>query len=197
MVDVSDAIDDAHDPSLERLWLVGPGVLEDPVAHFPCQVEAAPVALESLHHAQGVLVVAEATPAALAQQLVERLLAGVSEGRVAEVVSEPDRLDEILVQPQRAGDTPGDARRLQRVREPGAEMVSLRVDEDLRLQAQPAERLRVHDAVAVALEGRPQAAFLFRQVASAGLVRANRERGQPALLVLPHEAREGIGNLTG
>ena len=39
-----------------------------------------------------LLVVAEAAAEALAQRLVERLLAGVAERRVAHVVPEPDRL---------------------------------------------------------------------------------------------------------
>ena len=161
VVDVRDAVDDAHDLSLERLRLVGPGVLEDPVAHLPREVEPAPVALERLDDAQRVLVVPEAVAAALAEQLVERLLARVPERRVAEIVAEPDRLDEVLVQPQRARDAARDARRLERVREPRAEVVALGIDEDLRLVAQPAERLRVDDAVAVALERRAQPALLL------------------------------------
>ena len=99
--------------------------------------------------------------AALAQHLVERLLARMAERRMPEIVAEADRLDEILVQPQRAGDAAGDARRLERVRQPRAEVVALGVDEDLRLVAEPAERLRVDDAVAVALERRAQPALLL------------------------------------
>jgi hypothetical protein len=76
-------------------------------------------------------------------------------------------------------------------------VVALRVDEDLRLQAKPPERLRVDDAIAVALERRPQPALLLGEIAPARVVRADGERRQPALLVLPHEALEGIGNLTG
>ena len=83
----------------------------------------APVPLEPLDDAERVLVVPEAGPAALAQQLVERLLAGVAEGRMAEVVPEPDRLDEILVQPQRAADPARDAGRLQRVGQARPEVI--------------------------------------------------------------------------
>src|SRR5882757_11180078 len=108
-----------------------------------------------------MLVVAEAVAAALAQQLVERLLAGVAERRVPEVVAEPDRLDEVFVQPQRAPDAARDAGRLEGVRESGAEMVALGIDEHLRLVAEPAKRLRVHDPVAVALKRRAQAALFF------------------------------------
>ncbi len=197
VVDVGDAVDDAHDLPLERLRVVVARVLEDPVPHLPREVEAPPLPLEPLDDAQRVLVVAEAAAAALAQELVERLLPGVPERRMAEVVAEADRLDEILVQPQRPRDGARDAGRLERVREARAEVVALGVDEYLRLQPQPAERLRVDDAVAVALERRPQAALLLGQIAPAGVVRAHRERREPALLVLPNEALEGIGNPTG
>src|SRR4029079_8274937 len=112
------------------------GVLEDPVAHLPGEVEAATVALELLDDAKRVLVVPESVPAAFADDLVERLLARVPERRMAEVVAEADRLDEVLVQPERARDGAGDPGRLERVRQAGAEVVALGVDEDLRLVAQ-------------------------------------------------------------
>jgi hypothetical protein len=58
------------------------------------------------------------------------------------------------------------------------------VDEDLRLVPEAAERLAMDDAVAVALEGRPQPAFLLFLVrATGGRIRAHGERGEPALLV--------------
>ncbi len=110
VVDVRDAVDDADDLPLERLGLVGPRVLEDPVAHLPGEVQPAAVALEPLDHAERVLVVPEAAAAALAQQLVERLLAGVAERRMPEVVAEADRLDEVLVEAQRPRDAARDAR---------------------------------------------------------------------------------------
>ena len=197
VVDVREAVDEPDDPPLERLRLLGAGVLEDAVAHLPREVEAAAVALEPLDDAQRVLVVAEAAEAALAQQLVERLLAGVAERRVADVVPDRDRLGEVLVQAQRPRDPARDPGRLERVREPGAEVVALGIDEDLRLVAQAAERLRVDDAVAVALERRPQAAFLLGSLAPARLVRAHGERREPLLLVLANRVREAVRDLSG
>ena len=91
------------------------------------------------------------------ERRVERLLAGVPERRVTRVVAEPDRLDEILVQREGPGDDAGDAGRLERVGHPRPVVVAGRVDEDLRLALQPAERLGVDDPVAVALERRPHA----------------------------------------
>ena len=197
VVDVGDAVDEADDPALERVRLVRPGVVEDPVADLGGQVEPAPVALEHVDDPQRVLVVAEAAVEALAQRLVERLLAGVAERRVPEVVAEPDRLDQVLVQPQRPGDPARDPGRLERVRQPGAVVVAGGVDEDLRLVHQPPERLRVDDPVAVALERRPQQARLLLARAPARLVRAHRERREPPLLVLANARLEGVRSPSG
>ena len=73
---------------------------EDPVAHLPRQVETAPVALEPLHYAKRVLVVAEPLTAALAQELVEGLLARMAERRVADVVADRNRLGQVFVEAQ-------------------------------------------------------------------------------------------------
>ena len=102
------------------------------------------------------------------QRRVERLLARVTEGRVAGVVAEPDRLDEILVQPERTGDDAGDPGRLERVGHPGPVVVAGRVDEDLRLALQAPERLGMDDPVAVALERRADAALLLGRDAGRG-----------------------------
>ena len=84
-------------------------MVEDAVAHLVREVQAPPVALEMVDDAQRVLVVAEAPAEARAQRAVERRLAGVPEGRMAEVVAEPDRLGQVLVQTQGARDGARDA----------------------------------------------------------------------------------------
>src|SRR6187200_3467967 len=140
-----------------------------------------------------MLVVAETAPPALAQARVEHLLAGVAEGRVAEVMAERDRLGEILVQPQRARHGSRDPGCLQRVCEPRAVVVALRVDEDLRLVLQPPEGLRVDDPVAVALKRRPQAALLLLLGdPPARLVGAHGDRREPGLLLLSYPRFERV-----
>src|SRR5262249_3986208 len=130
-------------------------------------------------------------------QLVERLLAGVTERRVADVVPDSDRLRQVLVQTERPRHPARNPRRLQRVREPGAGGVALRIDEHLSLVTKSAERLRVTDAVAVALERRTQPALLLGDVASARLVGAHGDRREPALLVLTNCVREAVRDLSG
>src|SRR6476660_6763109 len=80
---------------------------------------------------------------------------------MAEVVAEPDRLDEVLVEAQRTGDGARDLGDLERVRQPGSVVVALGRHEHLRLVLEAAERLGVDDPVAVALEGRAQRAVLL------------------------------------
>ena len=92
VVDVRDAVDDADDLALERLGLARPCVSEDPVDHLVRQVQA-------LGDARRLLVVPESVVAVVAQGSVERSLAGVPERRMAHVVSQADRLGQILVQP--------------------------------------------------------------------------------------------------
>ena len=139
---------------LERRRLLRAGVGEDPVADLVGEVQPH-------RDPMRLLVVPEPTAEPAADDVVERLLAGVTERRVPGVVAEADRLDEILVQPQRTRDDPRDRRRLERVRHAGPVVVALRVDEDLRLALQAPERLRVDEPVAVALERRPHAARLL------------------------------------
>ena len=128
VVDVGDPVDDADDPALERVRLRRAGVVEDPVAHLLGQVQPAAVALEHVDDTQRVLVVAEAAArTAPASACVERLLPGVAERRVPEIVAEPDRLDEVLVQPQRARDDARDSGRLERVRQARAVVVAVGV----------------------------------------------------------------------
>ena len=82
---------------------------------------------------------------------------------------EPDRLGEVLVQPERPGHVARDAARLERVGEPRAVVVALRGDEHLGLVLEAAERLGVHDPVAVALER--------RAVIGVGLLACSRRAG--------------------
>ena len=128
-----------------------------------------------------LLVVAKTTVEPLLHCGVERVLARMPEGRVSHVVPEADRLHEILVEPQRPRDDARDRRRLERVGHPRAVVIALGIDEDLRLSLQPPERLRVDDAVAVALELGANLAGVLGELAPERVERAHGERGQELL----------------
>ena len=112
--------------------------------------KSAIAALERGDDAQRLRVVVEAAEAR--EAVVERALAGMAERRMAEIVRQRQRLGEVLVEAERARQRAGDLGDLERMGEPGAVMVALVEDEDLRLVREPAEGGRMDDAVAVAAE---------------------------------------------
>src|SRR5207302_10542598 len=105
MVDIGDAVGEPGNlPLTGRRHGHRPRVVEDPVSNLPGQVQPVPLVLQMLDDPQALFVVAEGPT----EEWRERLLSEVAEGGVAQVVPEGDRLDEVLVQPERPGCRPGD-----------------------------------------------------------------------------------------
>ncbi len=99
---------------------------------------------------------------------VKRILARMTEGRVAKVMRQRQRLGEIIVKAERAGQSAGDLADLDRMGEPRAVMVALVRNKDLRLMRETAEGRGMEDTVAVALEFAPRRrARLVEQPAAA------------------------------
>ena len=174
---VGDLVADVRDLRLERgeaeaAQILGnearpAGVGEDAVPGLAGQVQAGKVgigAFQRVHDPEGLDVVLEA--AVVAHQPVQHVLARVAEGGVPEIVGERHRFGEVLVEAERAGDRPRDLRDLKGMREPGAVVVALVVDEDLGLVLEPAEGARMDDAVPVPLIRRPEPVGRFRPAAS-------------------------------
>ena len=84
--------------------------------------------------------------------LVQDAFTGMAERRVTEIVREGDGLGQILVETHGASDGAGHLADFERMRQPGAEMLALVVEEDLGLVLQAAEGGRMDDPVAVTLE---------------------------------------------
>src|SRR5262249_59792237 len=90
----------------------------------------------------------------------------MAERRMAKVVSERERLGEIVVEGKRTGSRARDLPNFERMGEPRAEMIGLMRNEDLRLEGQSAESCAMDDTIAVALEGRTRGRIRFRDQAS-------------------------------
>ena len=165
MVEIGDAVAEAHYAALQRLRLLRPAVAEDAVARFLRQVQPLAIVFQQVHHAQPLAVMVE-----IMLYRSKRPFAGMAERRMPQVMTKRDRLGQVFVQAERAGNGTGDLRHLQRMRQARAEMVAAGIDEDLRLMFQPAEGLAVDDAVAVMLPDRAQAVRRFRPLpAAAGM----------------------------
>src|SRR5258706_1941185 len=101
--------------------------------------------------------------------VIERVLAGVPKRRVPEIVREGQRLGEVLVQRQHAGQRARDLCNLERVRKPRTVVVALVLNEHLRLVFQPPEGRGMDDPIPVALMAAPGWAFrLGNEAAAAG-----------------------------
>ena len=126
---------------------------------------------------------------------------------MADIVGEAERLGQILVEAERARDGPADLRDFEAVGEPDPEMIAVGRDEDLGLVPQPAERDRMDDPVAVALEGvarAPVGALVFgvpAAAAPAGSAARRRAVVRAAAVVrcwcrarAPRGAADGLGS---
>ena len=132
----------------------GAVVLRKTFERFPGQVDPVEQRIgrfEPREGAQRMTVMIEA--AMFEHRRLQRILARMAEGRVADVVREAQRLGQIFIEAQRAGDAAPDLRDLDAVRQADAIMIAVGGDEHLRLVAQTAEGDRVDDTVAVALKG--------------------------------------------
>ena len=128
-------------------------VLPDGLAGFERQVQTRKLripALQDRHDAQALDVVLE--PSVILHALVKRVLPGVPERRVPQVVAQCQNLAEVLVEAEHPGDRAGDLRRLHAVRQARAVVITLVIDEHLRFVFEPAERRGVNDTVPVALK---------------------------------------------
>jgi hypothetical protein len=95
-------------------------------------------------------VVVKATD--IGKAAIERALAGMTEWRMTEIVPKRDRLGEILVEPERAGERARDLSDLQSMRQAGAIVVALVEYENLGLVGEPTERRRMDDPITITPE---------------------------------------------
>ncbi len=152
-------------------------VLEDALPGLEGEVQAVErgvALLEEVHDAQRLEVVLEAAVGLHAG--VQRVLAGVAERRMAEIVGEGDGLGQVLVEAQAARHRARDLGDLQAVGEARAEEIPFVVDEHLRLVLEPTEGAGMDDAVAVALVLAAPARRRLAVAPAAGALGARRVR---------------------
>src|SRR5215813_13950907 len=126
-------------------------MLDDPLANLKRQIQSRKIQIalfELLDDSQRLQVVIEC-PSLSPHQFIELSLSGMSKRRVSDVVNQRQRLDQLAVQPERAGNGPRDLPHLQRMGQPVPKMIRKARREHLGLRFQAAKRPGVNDAVAV------------------------------------------------
>ena len=135
----------------------GPLCLTVPSSDFPSQIEPVELGIAPFETGQDSQCLIVVRKAAEPRHLgVQRLLAGMAERGVAEIVSERQSFGEVFVETERAADRPRDLRHFEAMGQPRPIVVALVIDKDLRLMGEPPKRGRVDDAVAVALKRGPR-----------------------------------------
>ena len=118
-------------------------------------------------------------PTATRREFLQRGLAVVAEGWVADVVRHARHVDQVRVGAEIFRDAATDLRDLERMGEPGARHVTLVRANHLGLARQPAQRGRMQDARAVAGEG---TAGIGERTGQPGLFGVLREQALPVVL---------------
>ena len=90
---------------------------------------------------------------------LQRFFAGVTEGRVAEIMGQSQGLAQVLIEMEAAAYRARYLRYLKGMGETGAKIIAFVIDEDLGLVLQAAEGGGVDDAIPVTLKARPRSAF--------------------------------------
>ncbi len=174
VIDVGDAVSEMDDAPLGRCRLAAARVADNAAPHLARQIEI----FEQIHKPQALLVVAEA----LRTDLIECALSCMAEGRVPQVMAERNRFGKILVEAERPRNRPRDLRDFERVRQPGAVVVALGRNENLRFVGQAAERLAVQNAVPVALKAGAVRTGRDFPLAARAFVRKGRPRRENVVL---------------
>jgi hypothetical protein len=139
-----------------------PVVLAESLKNLEGKVESALLGIalfQQLNDAQALGIVVEA--AMILHEEVEHFLPGMTERRMAEVVSQRDRLGQVLVETEGAGNGPADGGHLDGVGQAGPVMVSGTVEEDLGLSVETAKGGAVDDAIPVPLIAGAEEMFLL------------------------------------
>jgi hypothetical protein len=90
--------------------------------------------------------------AILTHAIVQSVLPRMAKWRMAQIMGEGNRFDQILVQLQVTGNGAPDLRYFEAMRQARAKQVAFVIDENLGFIFEPTESCRMDDPVAVALE---------------------------------------------
>src|SRR5665811_2152052 len=184
VVYVGHAITNTNYLSLQRFRHARTSVAQYSVLYLMCQVKTTAFSLKYLNYPEALFVMAEARPTVPLQHGIQSALSKVPERRMTQIMTQRDRLREVLIQAQRSSHSARYPRNLQSMGQASAVMVTLWRNEDLRLVLQATKRLAVHNPIPIALERRADIAGPLRLHSSLGFSRPLRQRRKACLQAL-------------
>jgi len=103
MIDISDLITETHHTAFHGVGTSCGPVLEDSVPDFPRQIHTLSVFFEHLNNSDALLIMRKS----LRTDLIQRPFSGMSKRRMAKIMSQSDRIRQVLIEPQGSRDGPG------------------------------------------------------------------------------------------
>ena len=132
-------------------------MIQNAIPYFPCQIQSRAIFLQMLHHPNTLLIVTEW----LGCILRECPFSNMTKRRMSKIMSQSNRLNQILIQKQRSGNRPSNLRNFQRMCQSGSVMISARRQKNLRLMFHPTEWFGMQNPIPVSLKFCTQIAFFF------------------------------------
>jgi hypothetical protein len=134
-----------------------------PLQHFVGEIESRLLRItlfQQFDDTETLLIVIKSP--VLLHESVERSLAGMTKGRMAEIVCEGDSLRKILVESEGASHCPANRGHLNGMSETGPIMIARAIEKNLGLPIQTTEGGPVNDTVAIPLIAGAEGMFRFR-----------------------------------
>ena len=127
VIDIGNLVTAANYLTLQRFRNPVTGMTQNAHPNLISQIQALTVPLQNVHNTQTLLVVAKGSTHAAGQ----RILSGMAEGGVTQIVTHGNGLCQIFVQTQRLRNGTGNASDLQRMGQSGTIMIALRGQKNL------------------------------------------------------------------
>ena len=157
-------------------------MIQNPISCFPRQIQPLPVLLQNLYYPDTLTEMGKSVRI----DLIQRALTCMTEGSMSQIMSQRDRLYQILIQPESLCNRSRNLGYFQGMGKTVSVMISLRCQKYLGLIFQPPECLAVQNTIPVSLVNGTDITLLFRTLPSSGMSAVRSIRAQQFQFSLFH-----------
>ena len=93
MIYVRNLVRQAHNAALQSRGVAAGSVIQNPIPNLLRQVQTLSILFQNLYHSHALLVVSKP----IRTKLIQNLLSGMSKGRMAQIMTQGNRLWQILI----------------------------------------------------------------------------------------------------